>query len=53
MLELLGSEWRRLMVDDGSPDGHDSLRLQNLGGGVSCFYYTDLRYDRLPGKPAW
>ena len=39
------------MVDDGSPDGNDSLRLQNLGGGVSCFYYTGLSYaiDRLNG----
>ena len=30
------------MVDDDSSDENDSLRLQNLGGGVSCVYYTGL-----------
>ncbi len=39
------------MVGDDAFDGNDVLRLQNLGGGVSCFYYTGLSYaiDRLNG----
>ena len=34
-------------IDDDSSDGIDSLRFQILGGGVSCFYYTDLNFDGL------
>jgi hypothetical protein len=34
---------RRVMTDDAFFDGNDFLRLQDLGGGVFCFYYTDLK----------
>jgi hypothetical protein len=30
-----------MMTEDACLDENDSLRLQNLGGGVSCYYYTD------------
>jgi hypothetical protein len=32
-----------MMTEDAHPDENDFLRLQNLGGGVFCFYYTDLK----------
>jgi hypothetical protein len=30
------------MIEDDSFDENDSLRLQNLGGGVFCYCYTGL-----------
>ncbi len=54
--KLLGSEvggddgrrwWCWMMTEVARSDENDSLRLQNLGGGVFCFYFTDLRNDCL------
>lgn len=38
------------MVDDDSFDGNDFLRLLELRGGVSCFYYTDPNELRNPSS---
>ena len=33
-----------MLADGDYLDGNDFYRLQNLGGGVSCFYYTEVSY---------